>query len=148
MHANRTAPRLSNFDNKPRPDGSSRAASLQYSPSSYLDEKRNFTTSPRPVNARTLGETPATRLLSLQMKVIPLGFLKNEPSTLLSLKHSSASAPSSARIRPRSTSYCVPQRNAMPAARVKRWAGPTRTVSDWDGLRKVRAHLESLETSY
>ncbi|KAF2796092.1 hypothetical protein K505DRAFT_238574 [Melanomma pulvis-pyrius CBS 109.77] len=70
------------------------------------------------------------------MKDIPREFLNNEPSTLLSFRHSSASTPSSARIQTRSTSYRVPQRNAMPAARVKRWAGLTRTVSDWDGLRK------------
>jgi hypothetical protein len=155
MHANRTTPRLSSFDNEPLPFGLGRTASLQYpTRSSCQNEKRNFTSSPRSANARISDDTPSsalrklsTRHMSLQMKDIPLQFLKDDPSNIHpALRNASTSAPSSGRVKSRSTSSCVPQRNAMPAARVSRWAGLTRTVSDWDGLRKVSLHKYCVET--
>lgn len=160
MHANRTTPRLSSFHNDPLPVGLGRTASLQYSSrSNYQNEKCNFTSSPKSANAKISDDTPpsalcklSTRHMSLQMKDIPLEFLRNDPSNIHpALRNASTSAPSSGRVNSRPTSSCVPQRNAMPAARVNRWAGLTRTVSDWDGLRKVSVYkyrIGILLTSY
>src|SRR5690242_12255114 len=39
----------------------------------------------------------------------------------------------------RSVSCATATRNSMAAEKVQRWSGMTRTVSDWDGLRRVRA---------
>jgi hypothetical protein len=154
MHAIRTS-RVSNFDNKPLHSGSpSRTASLQHS--SHLRnqiEKCNFTTISRPANATTSKDAPAsaiqqlsTRHMSLQMKDIPLEFLTTDLRNIHpAFRDASTGVPGSGRSRPRSTSCCVSQRNPMLAARVNRWSGLTRTVSHWDGLRKVSTRMNCVK---
>jgi hypothetical protein len=156
MHAIRTS-RVSNFDTEPLHSGSpSRTASLQHS--SHLrnqNEKCNFTTISRLANATTSDDAPlsalqqsSTRHMSLQMKDIPLNFLKTDLSNIHpAFRDASTSIPGSGRSRPRSISCCVPQRNPMPAARVNRWSGLTRTVSHWDGLRKVSICMKCVKIS-
>lgn len=46
----------------------------------------------------------------------------------------------------RSSSYPAANRNSMSSVMVQRWGGLTRTVSDWDGLRRVSEYLLSTKS--
>ncbi|KAF2643333.1 hypothetical protein P280DRAFT_505480 [Massarina eburnea CBS 473.64] len=67
--------------------------------------------------------------------VSSLGFLKDDPADRLSRSQSSRVFAGSTMSR-RSASCSTPMRTPMRAANVRRWEGQTRTVSDWDGLRR------------
>ncbi|KAF2709531.1 hypothetical protein K504DRAFT_378820 [Pleomassaria siparia CBS 279.74] len=74
--------------------------------------------------------------MSLPTPAAPPDLLRNDTNHFSTQKYASNRASRSGSTKTRSISCCVPRRNAMPAARVKRWEGLTRTVGDWDGLRK------------
>lgn len=50
----------------------------------------------------------------------------------------------------RSVSCATAAQHLMAVEKVQRWSGMTRTVSDWDGLRRVRSHtlIESIITKF
>ena len=145
MHEGWPASRLSSSD-KPRSTVPSRAASLQYPRSSHLDNKCNLSCSARPASTGIPDGVPAalfkagkmpTRHLSLNTKHVSREYPNNDLNTHPGPRHSLLSASCARRTRSTSARCCLHQPNPMPATRVKRWAGLTRTASDWDGLRKV-----------
>lgn len=73
---------------------------------------------------------------------LPIGLLENASVTG---HHLDTTFDSRTTLR-RSVSCATGARNSMAVDKVQRWSGMTRTVSDWDGLRRVRAKSPPLET--
>ena len=156
MAAGPISSRSSNYGEKPRPPVPSRTSSLQCPRPNYSDEKGNSTIAPRSTNTAS-GETPAlswgAKPTTLRQSLIlengpSLEFLKNHLTLGLSRSYSSRSTPTRVKMNQRSASCSGTTRNPTRAARVRRWAGRTRTVSDWDGLRRVSVDLQFLKACY
>jgi hypothetical protein len=73
--------------------------------------------------------------------VLPIGLLENVSVAGQRLD----TALDSHTILRRSVSCATGARNSMAVDKAQRWSGMTRTVSDWDGLRRVRAKLKPHE---
>lgn len=67
--------------------------------------------------------------------VLPIGLLEN---AAVAAHHSDTFLDSSTPLR-RSVSCATGAQNSMAVDKMQRWSGMTRTVSDWDGLRRVCA---------
>jgi hypothetical protein len=67
--------------------------------------------------------------------VLPIGLLE---SASVAGHHLNTTLDSRTTLR-RSVSCATGAQNSMAVDKVQRWSGMTRTVSDWDGLRRVRA---------
>ena len=82
------------------------------------------------------GRLPSRRRPSLIADdVLPIGLLENASVAGQLLDNTSDSRVSNRR----STSCATAVQNpTMAVEKVQRWSGMTRTVSDWDGLRRVR----------
>lgn len=131
--------RPSSFGLRPGPPVPSRTSSLK------ISRKPNFTTAASPVSATSSGETPAlssgpvhSKRQSLTQNPDSLGFLQHDPA--ISLPGCSSRRPQSSSVSRRPASCSATLRRPM-APQVKRWAGLTRTVSEWGGwdggLRRV-----------
>ncbi|KAF2109321.1 hypothetical protein BDV96DRAFT_245255 [Lophiotrema nucula] len=138
--------RLSNSTDQPRPTVPSRTSSLKQSQPSRADAKCTSTISPRTIRANTSGETPATSWGSARFGTIRQSLAVQDDASVehirneqpIGLKRTISAMTSSPRVNMnrRSANCAPPTRSTMRTARVKRWAGLTRTVSDWDGLRR------------
>lgn len=138
--------RLSNSAEKPRPPVPSRTSSLKYFRPGAAHEKGNLSTCTSSASAKTLGETPASSWghakSVLRQSLIaddgPLLEIANSlVATSLRRSYTSKGPSSGIKLNRRSASCSATMRSPMSATKVKRWAGLTRTVSDWDGLRRV-----------
>ncbi|KAF2467154.1 uncharacterized protein BDR25DRAFT_305616 [Lindgomyces ingoldianus] len=136
----------SNIAEKPRPSVPSRTSSLKYCRPSWMDGKGNFNSGISSANARTPAETPASSWGTIRSTLTgrnfiaedgnSLEFLKGPPSVSLPRSYLTRSTSHSVKTNRRSTSCSATMRNTTRGEKVKRWAGLTRTASDWDGLRR------------
>ena len=85
------------------------------------------------------GRHPSRRRPSLIADdVLPIGILENASVAGQLLNDTSDSRISNRR----SLSCATATSNTMAVEKVQRWSGMTRTVSDWDGLRRVRVYQQ------
>lgn len=131
----------------PVPSIPSRTSSLKYIGAILPNLKSNFTSTNISVEASSTVQTPTpseaiSPTLSTRQHHIDdastLDQLIVDPTVKMPRSNSSR-VPSygHSNLNRRSTSCSTTIRNPMRAARVQRWEGHTRTVSDWDGLRRV-----------
>lgn len=95
------------------------------------------------INPSPRGRQASRRRPSLAADdVLPIGLLENAG---IAGQHLDDTLDSRSTLR-RSVSCATGAQNSMAVDKVQRWSGMTRTVSDWDGLRRVRAKPSPHET--
>ena len=145
---------LSRSTDQPRPAVPSRTSSLRSSHFSPAAAKDNSSAPLRPVRTDTLSDAPTspapsvtTRHTLATQDHASLACTRNDQATGLIRAPSVMTSVPRVDGNRRSAGCAPPMRNTMRTARVKRWAGLTRTVSNWDGLRRVSISVVSSKSA-